>query len=155
MAIRADYEGAVLELRRFGGFDEWRPACPAPCHQELAVSGMEARVVAPGMTPSKPFRIDPGSGSALLTVNGGSAARVRAGKLSLYVGVPLGFAGMGAFSYGKYEDREPLVVGGGIALGLGAALVLVALPLIVSGSTEVTNAEGTWIADGLPTAIRF
>jgi hypothetical protein len=154
VAIRADYAGAVLELRSFGGFDGWRPACAAPCNRLLAVSGMEARVVAPGMTPSKPFRVDPGSGTALLTVNGGSSARASAGKLSLYVGVPLGFAGMGALGYGSYEDRQPLVVGGGIALGVGAALVLVALPLIVSGSTEVTNAEGSWIADATP-AIRF
>jgi hypothetical protein len=154
VAIRADYEGAVLELRRFGGYDAWHAACAAPCARQLVVAGMEARVVAPGMTPSKPFRVEPGSGSALLTVNGGSAGRASAGRLSLYVGVPLGFAGMGAFAYGKYDDRTPLVVGGGIALGLGAALVLVALPLIVSGSTEVTNSEGQWIADTTP-AIRF
>ena len=154
VAIRADYEGAVLELRRFGGFDAWRAACAAPCARPLVVSGMEARVVAPGMTPSKPFRLEPGSGTALLTVNGGSAGRASAGKLALYVGVPLGFAGMGALGYGTYEARTPLVVGGGIALGLGAALVLVALPLIVSGSTEVTNSDGNWIADSAP-AIRF
>lgn len=154
VAIRADYAGARLELRRFGGSEDWRSVCAAPCDVRLVVAGMEARVVAPAMTPSKPFRIEPGSGSALLTVNGGSEGRARAGKIALYAGVPLGFAGMAALGYGVYEDRKPLVVGGGIALGLGAALVLVALPLIVSGSTEVRNGEGDWIAN-LEPALRF
>jgi len=154
VAIRADYAGAALELRRFGGFEAWSRACAAPCDRRLAVSGMEARVVAPGMTPSKPFRLEPGSGTALLTVNGGSERRARAGKIALYAGVPLGFAGMATLGYGAYDDRRPLVVGGGIALGLGAALVLVALPLIVSGSTEVKNGDGDWIAR-LEPGLRF
>jgi hypothetical protein len=143
--MQVDYSGALLELRRFGTYDAWRSGCIAPCNRRLLVDGMEARVVAPGMTPSKPFRIESGSGSALLAIDGGSASAHRWGKTALFSGIPLSFAGMGLLGYGVFDDRTALATSGTIVLGLGAALVLAALPLLASGSTEVTNADGDLI----------
>jgi hypothetical protein len=143
--MQVDYPGARLELRRFGTYDAWRAGCFAPCNRRLSTDGMEVRVVAPGMTPSKPFRLESGSGSALLAVDGGSASAQRWGRTTLFSGIPLSFAGMGLLGYGAFDDRTALATGGTIVLGLGAALVLVAIPLLASGSTEVTNADGDLI----------
>jgi hypothetical protein len=148
--MRLDYTGGQLELRPFGTFDDWRVACSSPCNRRLLIDGMEVRVVAPGMTPSKPFRIQPGSGSALLTVDGGSAGSHRWGKRALFAGVPLSFAGVGLLGYGAFDDRPALVTSGAILSGLGAALVLTALPLLTGGSTEVTNADGDLIGSAGP-----
>jgi hypothetical protein len=143
--MQADYAGAALELRRFGSFGSWQRACVVPCDRRLMVSSMEVRVVAPGMTPSKPFRIEPGSGSALLSVDGGSAASMSWGKRALFASIAPTFLGMGLYGLGAYDERDELKIGGGILLGLGTALVLTALPLMVSGSTEVENQDGDLI----------
>jgi hypothetical protein len=153
VAIRADYAGAKLELRRFGAEDAWRTACAVPCDRRLVVAGMEARVAAQGMTPSKPFRIDPGSGAALLSVNGGSASARFWGRAALFAGIPVSFVGITMLGYGTLDDRSTLAAGGGILLGVGGALVLAALPLLVSGSTEVTNADGDLIGAWRPRSI--
>jgi hypothetical protein len=112
----------------------------------LDVEGAELRVTAPGMTPSSAFRIEPGSGAALLTVNGGSSAARALGRLGLGIGVPLALVGMAGFGYGHFDERRGLETAGAITLAAGAALVLVALPLLVSGSTSVRNAQGDLIA---------
>lgn len=148
--MQADYPGATLELRPFGTFDAWRAGCLAPCNRRLFIDGMEVRVVAPGMVPSKPFRIEPGSGSALLTVDGGSAGAHRWGQVALFTGAPLSFGGMALLGYGAFDERPTLATGGAIVLGLGAALVLAALPLLASGSTEVTNSKGDLIGSSGP-----
>jgi hypothetical protein len=143
--MRADYPGAALELRRFGSFDAWQRACEAPCDRGLVVSGMEARAVAPNMTPSKSFQLEAGTGTAMLSVNGGSASAARWGRTALLASLLPSFVGMGLVGYGTLEDRPALTTGGGIALGLGAALALTALPLLASGSTNVKNADGDLI----------
>jgi hypothetical protein len=152
--MRADFARASVELRRFGSFDAWRRACVVPCDSRFVVSGMEARVVAPGMTPSKPFRIDPGAGSALLSVDGGSASAKNWGKTALLASLAPTFLGMSLVGYGVYDDRRAAAIGGGILLGLGAALALTALPLLVSGSTEVENADGKLIGSA-GSGVRF
>lgn len=142
----ANRPDAWLEARPFGGPDPWQPRCKAPCGQYLDVEGAELRVTAPGMTPSSAFRIEPGSGAALLTVNGGSSAARALGRLGLGIGVPLALVGMAGFGYGHFDERRGLETAGAITLAAGAALILVALPLLVSGSTSVRNAQGDLIA---------
>ena len=98
------------------------------------------------MTPSKPFRVEAGSGSALLTVSGGSAAARTWGRLSFAVGVPVALLGMTGFALGSFDDRASLKAAGAVTLGVGAALVLVALPLLVRGGTNVKNEKGDAVA---------
>lgn len=139
---------AWLEARPFGSGDPWQPRCKAPCGEWVEVEGAELRVTAKDMTPSSSFRIEPGSGVALLTVNGGSSAARALGRLGLTIGVPLSLVGMAGFGYGHFDERKGLETAGAISLAAGAALVLVALPLLVSGSTSVRNAKGDLIAAG-------
>jgi hypothetical protein len=107
---------------------------------------LELRVTAPDMTPSKPFRVEAGSGAALLSVSGGSAAARAWGRISFGLGVPVALLGMTGFALGSFEDRSGLKTAGAISLGVGAALVLVALPLLVRGSTNVKNNKGDNVA---------
>ncbi|MGC4088904.1 MAG: hypothetical protein QM756_13590, partial [Polyangiaceae bacterium] len=78
-----NHPDAWLETRPFGTDDPWRASCKAPCGQWLSVEDVEVRVSAATMTPSAPFRIDAGQGSALLKVNGGSALARRWGRIGL------------------------------------------------------------------------
>lgn len=98
------------------------------------------------MTPSKAFRIEPGSGAALLKIDGGSAAARAWGRASFALGVPVSLLGMTGFALGSFDDRTSLKTAGAVSLGVGAALVLVALPLLVRGATSVKNEKGDSVA---------
>jgi hypothetical protein len=98
------------------------------------------------MTPSKAFRVEPGSGAALLKVDGGSAAARAWGRASFAVGVPVALLGMTGFALGSFDDRDGLRTAGAVSLGVGAALILVALPLLVHGATDVKNEKGDSVA---------
>jgi hypothetical protein len=136
---------ASVETRPFGD-EDFRQACRVPCAEPIVVDGMELRVTAPGMTPSAPFRVERGSGDALLRVNGGSASARSLGRTSIAVGLPLMLIGMVGFGYGSLEDEPGLKTAGAITLGAGALLSVIALPLLVSGSTSVRNDKGDLIA---------
>ncbi len=138
--------GLWLEMREFGGDAGWQQFCAAPCGQFVTTEGREARLTAPGMTPSGPFRVVPGGGTATLSVNPGSLRLRSFGRASWITGVPLALLGMFAFAYGSYEDRAGLRAGGALALGGGAGLSLLALPLLVLGSTKVHDADGDLVA---------
>lgn len=103
-------------------------------------------MTAPGMTPSRAFRVSPGDGSSHLLVNGGSATARLWGRTSFAVGVPLALLGMSGFAWGSFDDQPGLKTAGAVSLGVGAALVLVALPLLVKGATNVKNEKGEAIA---------
>jgi hypothetical protein len=113
---------------------------------------MLARAVAPGMTPSNSFRIDPGPGTALIKVDGGSNQLRTLGIIGMAAGIPIALTGMGLFSYGRVEDDSGLTTAGAIVLGTGAVIALVALPLLFSGKTSVQDGKGKLIAtrDGAP-----
>lgn len=144
-----NYDDAWLEARPFGVEESWRRVCKAPCGEWIAVEGAELRVTADSMTPSGPFRVDAGSGgAALLTVKGGSSVTRSLGRLGLVVGVPVSLLGMTGFAYGHFDERRGLETAGAVTLGVGAALVLTALPLLVMGSTSVRNDKGDLIATG-------
>jgi hypothetical protein len=106
------------------------------------------------MTPSQPFRIQAGAGAALLDVRGGSASSRAWGRTSFVLGVPISLLGMAGFAYGSFDDQPGLRGAGAISLGVGAALVLTALPLLVAGSTDVRNEHGDLVARSA-TALRF
>src|SRR5262245_26339420 len=103
--IASDYADAWLETRPFGGGAAWQRGCPAPCGQVLLVEDIELRVTAPDMTPSKPFRVEPGGGSALLSVSGGSTTARTWGRVTFAVGVPVTLLGMTGFALGSFDDR--------------------------------------------------
>jgi hypothetical protein len=107
---------------------------------------MEARVVAPDMTPSNTFRIEPGVGTAAFKVNGGSTEYRQLGTIALVAGVPLALGGMGIWGYGRVEDKDGAKVAGAITLAVGSVLVLGSLPLLSAGSTRVYDARGKNIA---------
>lgn len=144
--LGVDYRGAWLELRSAVDEGEWRRACAAPCDQRLLVEGMEARVSAPGMATSNTFRIEPGRGTARFKVSGGGATARRWGVIGLVAGGALSLGGFAMYGGGRIGDAQGLETAGLVTLGLGAASVLVSLPLLLSGTTTVRDARGNMIA---------
>jgi hypothetical protein len=144
--LAADYPGAVLELRSSVDAGNWKVACSAPCDRTLLTLGSEARVSAPGMSTSNVFRIDPGPGVVFVNVRGGSQTLRTLGIAGLGVGIPLSLAGSAMYSYGKFEDKDGLVVSGGVVLGLGAVMILAAIPMLISSTTNVRDGKGSLIA---------
>jgi hypothetical protein len=53
---------------------------------------------------------------------------------------------MGGLAYGSFEEQPALRTTGAITLGVGGLSVLLALPLLIRGVTDVRNAEGDLIA---------
>ena len=86
--LGSSHAGTWLELKSSVDQGDWQRVCPAPCDRSLMVSGALARVSAPGMTPSNPFRIEPGAGTAFVRVDGGSAKARSIGILGLFIGIP-------------------------------------------------------------------
>ncbi|MEZ4224926.1 MAG: hypothetical protein R3B13_28490 [Polyangiaceae bacterium] len=144
--LYVDFPGAWLELSSLIDDRGFQRVCPAPCDIPLRVSATEARVSAPGMTPSNPFRIEPGSGTAQFRVDGGSAATRRWGILSLSVGIPVALIGGGIWGYGRVEESKPLQITGIAVLSTGALAILGSLPLLSMGATRVRDARGSVIA---------
>lgn len=146
MHVAVDRPGAWLEARSWVDDSEWRRACATPCSRVLFVDGQQFRVQAPGMTPSNPFRVEPGSGTARIRVTGGDAAAREWGTIALAAGIPLSLAGMAGFAYGRLRGREGLETAGAAVLGLGAAAVVISFPLVSAGGTVVRNSRGRTIA---------
>ncbi|HEV8551363.1 MAG TPA: hypothetical protein VGQ57_20080, partial [Polyangiaceae bacterium] len=96
-------------------------------------------------------RIEPGVGTALIRVDGGSAKARSLGLLGLGVGIPTSIVGMAIFSYGKFADVQGARVGGGIVLGAGALVLVSALPALLIGATKVRDGRGSTIARALRT----
>jgi hypothetical protein len=148
----ADYPGAWLELRSYVDAGFWQKACSAPCDQEVRVDGMEARVLAPGMTSSNTFRLEPGPGTANIKVSGGSATARTLGLVGLIAGAPLTLGGAVMFGYGEFGDSEALRIAGIATLATGAVMLVASLPLLALGSTTVRDARGKFIAAVFPHA---
>lgn len=144
--LHADYPGAVLELRNYVDDTDWKEACRAPCDRTLRVDGMDARVLAPGMTTSNVFRIDAGRGTANLKVVGGSARSRTIGTVALASGIPVALGGMALWGYGKIDDRAGLRTAGLVTMGVAAVMVLGSLPFLGAGSTKVRDGKGKVIA---------
>jgi hypothetical protein len=149
--LGSSYAGAQLELQNSIDQGGWRAACLAPCDVALPVAGALARVTAPGMTSSNTFRIEPGPGTALVRVDGGSAQARSLGITGLFVGIPTAVAGMALLGYGKLEDRDGIRIAGTVVLATGAVILAASLPLLVMGSTKVRDAHGRVIAETLRT----
>jgi hypothetical protein len=152
--LASNYAQTWLELKSSVDDGPWLRACAMPCDRLLSVNGMLVRAVAPNMTPSNPFRIDPGPGTAHVKVEGGSSQLRTLGMIGLGAGIPVSLLGMTLLSYGKVEDQRGLTIAGAVVLGTGALVVLAALPLLLSGKTSVRDGKGSLIAmQGLPPRI--
>jgi len=147
--VSADYRDAWLEGRSRLEDEPWHPLCAAPCDQDVVVEGLDVRVTAPRMTASNAFTIEPGVGAARLRVSGGSASARSWGLVGLAGGLPITFAGVTLLGVGAIHSEPGERTAGIVTLAIGAAAVLAALPLLVSGSTSVKSSEGRRIA--LPT----
>jgi hypothetical protein len=150
--VAVSHHGAWLETRSYVDGGAFQRTCRAPCDLQLRVEGLEARVVAPGMTTSNVFRFDSGSGVAGVRVDGGSASARRAGIIALSAGIPVALAGMALFALGRVHDKPGLEAGGIAGLAAGGVTVGIALPLLLIGSTSVKNAKGSLIALSEPRA---
>jgi hypothetical protein len=144
--LAVDYDGAWLEGRSRIDEERWRRLCAAPCDRALGVDDLDMRVVAPRMTPSNAFTVEPGTGAARLRVSGGSARAREFGLIGLAGGLPVTFAGVTLLGVGSIRSDGTERTAGIVALSIGAAAVLAALPLLVLGSTTVKNAEGRHVA---------
>ncbi len=138
--------GCWLELRSSPGVGEWIRACELPCSTTLVVDGREARVAGAGVTPSNPFLIEPGPGTARLEARPGSARARRYGTVALASGVPLVLAGITGHAFGQLEDSPALRDGGVAVAALGTAAIAAALPLLAAGATRVRDGRGRRIA---------
>jgi hypothetical protein len=98
------------------------------------------------MTPSNPFVIDPGGGTARLRVAGGSNTARELGIIGLAGGLPVTFAGMTLFGFGSLEGEQGVRTAGIVTLAVGATAIVAALPLLLVGSTTVKNEKGANIA---------
>jgi hypothetical protein len=142
----ANYPGAWLETRSAVEPEPWQRACAAPCNVPVETDGKEVRVVAPGMSDSNAFRIEPGFGVAHIRVKGGSATARELGTWGLLLGLPVALIGGGFFSYGMSAKEPTATTGGAIVLSLGAVTVLASLPALLMGSTTVRDGRGGFIA---------
>ena len=145
--ISSNYLGTWLEGRSRIDDEEWRGLCAAPCDRSVVVDGLDVRVTAPKMTPSNSFIIEPGVGAAKLRVSGGSTNARTFGLVGLGGGLPVTFAGVTLFGVGSIHSDAGERTAGIVTLSIGAAAVLAALPLLLSGATSVTNAEGRHVAE--------
>lgn len=146
--LHVSYPNAWLEIASLVDDDGFRRVCPAPCDVPVRVVGKQARVVAPGMTPSNPFRIEPGHGTAQFRVNGGSERTRQWGIWSFAIGAPVALSGMGLWGYGKIQDSQGAQTAGIVVASVGAAAIIAALPLLSMGSTRVQDERGHTIASG-------
>jgi hypothetical protein len=144
--LAVNYRDAWLETRQYVDDGEFVRTCRAPCDVQLNVQGLEARVVAPGMTTSNTFRFDAGSGAAGVRVDGGSATARTAGVIALAAGIPVMLGGMALFAQGKVKDSTGLKAAGIAGLALGGVSVCVSFPLLLVGTTRVKSANGSRIA---------
>jgi hypothetical protein len=147
--ISSNYAGTALELRELA-MDDWLAACEAPCDRRVRVEGLQARLTAPGMTPSNAFRIDPGDGIARLRVSGGSDSSRTLGLTAFTLGIPVSLGGMALFGYGKVQEESALVTAGIVTLAVGGVLVLGSLPFLSAGGTSVRDGKGKLIASRKP-----
>ncbi len=138
--------GCWLELRPTLGGEGWSRACALPCSTTLVVEGREARVTGAGVTPSNPFFIEPGRGTARLEARPGSAHARRYGIVALATGIPLVLAGFTGHAFGQLEESPTLRDGGVAVAALGAAAVAAALPLLAAGATRVRDDRGRRVA---------
>lgn len=152
MHVAVSHRDAWLETRSYVDGGAFVRTCPAPCDLKLQVEGREARVVAPGMTPSNVFRFDAGQGVAGVRVDGGSASARRAGVIGLAIGIPIALAGMAFFAQGRVKDSTGLQAAGITGLAAGGVSVAISLPLLLIGTTSVKNAKGSLIAFSGPSA---
>lgn len=155
MHLAVNYPDAWLELRSHVDGTDWQRACAAPCDTVLHVDGMEARVVAPGMTTSNVFRLQAGRGTARFRVDGGSSRARDFGLVLMIAGVPVSLGGLSLFGMGRVNDDSGMQTAGAIVLGAGALSVLASLPLLIAGSTSVKDAKGDTIASFLPATGRL
>ena len=144
--VAVSHRDAWLETRSAIDGGDFARTCRTPCDMKLAVDGLEARVVAPGMTSSNVFRFDAGAGVAAVRVDGGSARARRAGIITLTLGIPVALGGMALFALGRVKDSSGLEAAGIAGLALGGVSVSVSLPLLLMGTTHVKNAKGSLIA---------
>jgi hypothetical protein len=153
--IGSSYAGTWLELRSRVDRGEWQRVCLAPCDRPLVVEGTLARVSAPGMTTSNPFRIDPGAGVALVRVDGGSAKARTLGILGLAIGIPVTLGGGVLYSYGTFAEHDTMRTSGAVVLGAGALAVLASLPFLFTGATTVRDGRGSAIAQSPAATVAF
>lgn len=149
--LGASYPNAQLELKSSIDQGEWRAVCLAPCDMAVRVTGELVRVTAPGMTTSNSFRIEPGTGAALVRVDGGSAQARSLGITGLFVGIPTAVTGMALFGYGKLKEEDAARIAGIAVLTAGAVVLVASLPLLLMGSTKVRDAHGSVVAELLRT----
>lgn len=144
--VAVDYRDAWLETRSYVDDGPFQRTCRTPCDLRLRADGLEARVIAPGMTPSNAFRFDAGYGAAGVRVDGGSANLRKLGVISLAVGIPLALAGMALFAAGRLNDNTGMEAAGIAGLATGGTGIVVSLPLLILGTTRVKDSKGSMIA---------
>jgi hypothetical protein len=144
--VASSHPGTWIERRSTLTGGGWQRICAAPCDREIIVQGTLLRASAPGMTPSNAFRVEPGPGVAVVKVEGGSSSTRSYGVLGLAAGLPVALAGMTLYGYGTYAHEDGKRIAGGVTLGIGAIAVVVALPLLVLGGTNVRDGKDNVIA---------
>lgn len=151
--------GQVVELQGKPRLEDvaWQRLCASPCGEKVRVGDADLRVAGDNITPSQVFHVLPTDDRVSLRVNPGSARARSAGKISLFVGLPVMLAGGIVSGIGlgtAAPGREGMIIGGAAGAISGGVAVIVSLPLLLAGKTRVYDVKGEEFARSTG-AIRF
>lgn len=147
IAIHPANPGLRLESKsRFDVTEGWKTECTAPCEKRIQVEERTFRIAGAGLRPSNAFLVNADGKTAKLSVREGAEQTHSWGLGLLISGAVLGLASGALYGAGHIEDSDPAVIGGLIGLGLGAAAVVGAVPLLARGRTTVRSGSGKLVA---------
>ena len=114
--------------------DEWRTLCTAPCRARVSVRA-KYRVAGNGVTPSKPFFVDPDPDPITLLVTEGSVYARDAGAVAVPIGavtLAVGFLSLTClFCTDAQKTRANAI------MGIGATTVALGFVLLLGNETHL------------------
>jgi len=151
---------------RFRSFGPVEPLCQAPCDTYVDARDERPLVVDGPATPSSsPFLLSDAQGPVRITVEPGNQVLFMTGLVATIVGGASALGGGGLLLVGMVTRTgeltsrpQDLMLGGGIALGAGAAVVVAGLVMRYVGTTFVTiepGVTGSAAAAADPLTIRW
>ncbi|MBX3234462.1 MAG: hypothetical protein KIT84_09365 [Labilithrix sp.] len=145
----------VILYRRPAGSSAWTQACTSPCDEELPI-GDTYRIAGNNVAQSKEFNLGASAGATVtIAVDPPSMGGIVMGGLIAGGGVLTGYVGLllAAVSFDERgKDKDALLTGGLIAMGVGAVATVGGLILCLTSAT--TDIHQTTTAGPKDAALR-